>query len=799
MKSVLIAFIFSLFVVSALGQTVSQQFSGVREAIDRRDDTLALQRLQQIEAQHPDLYKANDLDYLAARLFRRTGDAKQAAANFQKVRSRNSLLKEYATWHLAVIARESGNLTGERILLLYLLADRPGSLLADGARQRMAQSYFESKDFDGAINALAVTPGSGQRSRERELLYARALLFKNDKAAARPKFEAIIASSANPAQPDDLALEAVRAIDLIEVGSEQFGKTTAKLTDYEHLKRATIYQFNRDFTDARLHFLAIVNDHPTSGLVPDALYQIGRGYTQLREFTEAVKWYERVGEQHADHPINKDATLQLASAYARVGKYREAVARYERYIAAYPNDERLDRAYLNIIDVLRDAGEDTDAVNRADKAADVFKGKTAEAQAVFARARIRLARTDWTNALADLDYLLTLKDLGGAGIPGGTTRSEVTFLRGLVLEELRRYPEAVDAYLSLPDGRNDYYGWRATERLRAMAAIPEAADSLKQRSILPLAPVTRTAPGERKDILHAAIRTSTNAASLQALLSDLKSIYEQLPTYKLPGIPKSLEIEKRELKPAASTSRTNKALAEALAFLGLFDEAASEYEASVRRTAADGKKLAPEQEFAIASMYLKGDRADRAAAFIEPLMRSVPADFQPELLPREITAMLSPVPYRDALLKHATSRGVDPRFLLSIMRQESRFRPNVKSVAAARGLMQFIPDTSNKIAGELGRDRFDQNELYHPSTAILFGSQYIANLFKLFPNQPDAVAASYNGGEDNMQRWIGRSKSDKAGRYVPEIGFAQSKDYVWKVMANYRMYQLLYDEQLNPR
>ena len=78
--------------------------------------------------------------------------------------------------------------------------------------------------------------------------------------------------------------------------------------------------------------------------------------------------------------------------------------------------------------------------------------------------------------------------------------------------------------------------------------------------------------------------------------------------------------------------------------------------------------------------------------------------------------MLYPVPYRDALLKHAPSRGVDPRFLLSIMRQESRFRPNVKSVAAARGLMQFIPDTSNKIAGELGRGHFERNQVHGVET-----------------------------------------------------------------------------------
>ncbi|MEQ1765485.1 MAG: transglycosylase SLT domain-containing protein, partial [Pyrinomonadaceae bacterium] len=585
----------------------------------------------------------------------------------------------------------------------------------------------------------------------------------------------------------------------IEVGSERFGKEVAKLSDYEHLKRASIYQFNRDFADARLHFLAIVENHPTSGLAPDALYQIGRGYTQISEFADAVKWYERVGEQHPEHPVNKDALLQLASGYARLHKYKEAVARYERYIQNYPGDDKLDRAYLNIVDVLRDSGEDTEAANRADRAAEVFKGKTAEAQAVFAKARIRIAQTEWASALVELDRLLTMKDLGGAGIPGGTTRTEVTFLRGFVLEELRRYPEAIDTYLSIPDGRNEYYGWLATNRLKSLAVNPDANVTRLDGPLLDLAKEGVT-PEEKKNAAQAGVRLFIDENVRTKLLEGLRGVYANLAAYKLPMLPKAIEVGRKELRSASQTeTRSKKSLAEELAFLGLFDEAAPEYEASVRGLNTAEKKLSPDIEFTIASMYLKGDRADRASAFIEPMLRTLPADFQPELLTKEIAVMLYPVPYRDVLLKHAPARGVDPRFLLAIMRQESRFRPNVKSVAAARGLMQFIPDTSNKIAGELGRERFDQNELYYPPTAILFGSQYVGNLLKLFPNQADAATASYNGGEDNMKRWLGRSKSNYAGRYVPEIGFAQSKDYVWRVMANYRMYQLLYDERLNPK
>ena len=191
--------------------------------------------------------------------------------------------------------------------------------------------------------------------------------------------------------------------------------------------------------------------------------------------------------------------------------------------------------------------------------------------------------------------------------------------------------------------------------------------------------------------------------------------------------------------------------------------------------------------------------ANRAVAYIEPLWKNVPADYQLELIPREQIELLYPTPYADALLKSAPERNVDARFLLAIMRQESRYRADVKSNAAARGLMQFISTTATRIAQELNKENFNQDELYHPPTAILFGSQYLSNLFKLFPNQPPAVAASYNGGEDNMTRWFARSKSNNPDRYVPEIVFSQSKDYVYKVMANYRVYQMFYDEQLRAR
>jgi soluble lytic murein transglycosylase len=201
-------------------------------------------------------------------------------------------------------------------------------------------------------------------------------------------------------------------------------------------------------------------------------------------------------------------------------------------------------------------------------------------------------------------------------------------------------------------------------------------------------------------------------------------------------------------------------------------------------------------DYTIAIYSLRGDLPNPAVRFAESVWRTVPADYVIDLAPREMIELLYPAPHRNALLKEASTRSVDPRFVLSIARQESRFRADAKSVAAARGLMQFISATADDVAKQLGRRDFQQDDLYDPTIAIQFGSQYLQSLFKQFPAMPEAVAASYNGGADNMARWIARSHVNDPGRYVAEIGFAQTKDYVFRVMTNYWIYQQLYSDQL---
>ena len=98
---------------------------------------------------------ANNYDYLLGRLQEKTGDSAAANASYQQVVARQSVLSQYALWHLARLTRATGDLVLEREKLRQLIASAPTSLLREAAIMRLGQSFTESKDYSAAVAALA--------------------------------------------------------------------------------------------------------------------------------------------------------------------------------------------------------------------------------------------------------------------------------------------------------------------------------------------------------------------------------------------------------------------------------------------------------------------------------------------------------------------------------------------------------------------------------------------------------------------------------------------------------------------
>ena len=734
-------------------------------------------------------------EYLLGRKAETAGDVAAAVASYQALVSRNSILKEYALWRLARIARATGDLVLERERLQQLIATAPSSLLYQTATLRLSESFFESGDFVAAANNAKVLSQSKNMplAREASALMGTAYVRAAKTTEAHDTFTKLVMQMPDASRPDDFALTAVRGLDTLDKTSN-----LAAISEADHLLRASVYQFNRDFAGARAHYQAVIDQSTQNGSVQNATFQIARGLYNETKFQETINVLQKLLQTAFDAgpPTStaRDAVALLASSYVRLRRTDDAVATYRLLIDRFPDNPNPERAYSNIIDALHEAGRYAEALNWVQQTRARFKNDVGGALALFAQLRIHLAQASWAAAVRDAEELAKFSDLGGTRVPGGTSPAEVSFLRAYALEQLGRTEDAVAGYLAIPDGRSEYYGARATQRLQALANGDKSRPLVQMHvnALLNEAKVaSASAQWEQARVAaQIALRLTNDPQKRAELLRILRSAYESLPTYRLP------KFNKIPLTPAsASDFELHEVLADALLALGLYDEALPEFLATPA-----GKTATPtsDQAYTLARLSLQAGLPNVAVRFAEQVWKGMPADYVIDLAPRDLIELLYPIPFRESLLKYAAGRSVDPRFVLAIARQESRFQPDAKSVAAARGMMQFIPATANDTATELKLTKFQQDDLYNADTAILFGAQYLSTLFKQFPDQPQAVAGAYNGGADNLARWIGRSRSNEPDRYVPEIGFSQTKDYVYKVMMNFWNYQRLYNAQLEP-
>ena len=160
-------------------------------------------------------------------------------------------------------------------------------------------------------------------------------------------------------------------------------------------------------------------------------------------------------------------------------------------------------------------------------------------------------------------------------------------------------------------------------------------------------------------------------------------------------------------------------------------------------------------------------------------------------LPRELLVLLYPRVYGDVIgeLLSREPKKFHYHLVLALMREESRYNRSARSPQGALGLMQLIPATASWI---LNRELSTQ-ELTNPAINIEAAVAYLDYLFDRFETLEYAVA-SYNGGPNTVARWIRTNPELSVEKFIEEIPYGETRNFVKRVYTSYMMYNYLYGD-----
>jgi soluble lytic murein transglycosylase len=142
-----------------------------------------------------------------------------------------------------------------------------------------------------------------------------------------------------------------------------------------------------------------------------------------------------------------------------------------------------------------------------------------------------------------------------------------------------------------------------------------------------------------------------------------------------------------------------------------------------------------------------------------------------------------PMPLKETVLRKSKDVQLDPAYVYGLIRQESRFVMDAKSVVGASGLMQVMPATAKWTAKKIGLSNFQVPQLNEHETNVTIGTGYLKLVLDDFDGSMPLAAAAYNAGPSRSRAWR-KGPVLEAAIWAENIPFHETRDYVKKVLSN---------------
>ena len=140
-------------------------------------------------------------------------------------------------------------------------------------------------------------------------------------------------------------------------------------------------------------------------------------------------------------------------------------------------------------------------------------------------------------------------------------------------------------------------------------------------------------------------------------------------------------------------------------------------------------------------------------------------------------------PHRELLKANAARNGLDEAWVMGLIRQESRFIPDIQSSAGAKGLMQLMPGTAQWVAGKMGLKGWRWATVTDVDTNLSLGTYYLRHVYDYLDGSAALATAAYNAGPGRARGWR-PERTMEAAAWAETIPFNETRHYVKLVMAN---------------
>jgi len=486
-----------------------------------------------------------------------------------------------------------------------------------------------------------------------------------------------------------------------------------------------------------------------SAKTPGDLMQVAEVFAIHRQFDASLPLYRQAS---VDTVYTADARFRIARIYFQQEKYQLAIDAYRNIATDFAGTDWEKDAEYQIASCYWRLADYRNSEKTYNQYIQKYGSKGMKEAATRNLVDVYRALGENQKALTILDRALVTR-LSAA------TRQVMLFTKAKILYTEKRYAQALAIFQQL--GRTKLRsapGAATAEEVQYFQALSQsklgrktAANAIWQK----LARDPFSYYGQRSAEKLGRSATVPNSAAAACVAGEntvLKTIESGLTSLMHPL--------RNEIDPAAD------AVSE-LMFLRLWDEAAFWLNRSETRLARR----------AAAQVAYMGGVYNRSISLADRLPKTA------STLP-----LVYPAGYRDLICGAAATHSVDPLWLHAIIWQESKYDPEVRSGASARGLMQFIPETAQAVATSIGMPLVSVERLYEPAVSIQLGAAYWSSLMRNLKT-PEMALAAYNGGPDNVQRWIAKSQDPEL--FVSDIGFVETKKYVMLVFAARAAYSSL--------